>query len=125
MKRTVIVGLATLVIGGCASIVNEKTATIAIAAPNCPEGTSCALKHKKGQWHVKVPGTVTIPKSDDPLKVDCATPDGRTSHQVLESRMGGSFWGNIIAGGGIGMIIDANTDAHRSYDSSVVVDLCR
>ena len=45
--------------------------------------------------------------------------------QSANSEFGGMFWGNILFGGGIGMIADANTDAHREYPASIVVPGCQ
>ena len=116
--------MALTALGGCSTIVSDKTATIAVQAPNCPPGTVCTFSHKKGSWTVQPPGTLTIPKSDDTLHVSCRTPDGRQLTHSAESEFGGMFWGNILFGGGIGMIADANTDAHREYPSSLVIPGC-
>ena len=61
--------LAIAALPGCASITQDEGATIAFAAPNCPEGTECTLRNKKGSWSLMVPGTITIPKSDDTLHI--------------------------------------------------------
>ena len=122
---TALLLLAVSALSGCASVLQDEEATIAFAAPGCPEETECTLRNKKGSWSLMVPGTITIPKSDDTLHVTCRTPDGRRHSAAMESKFGGSFWGNVILGGGIGMIVDANTDAHRHYDTSIVLDFCR
>ena len=119
------VALGLVVLSGCSTIVSDKTATIDVQAPGCPPGTVCTLTHKKGSWTVQPPGTVTIPKSDDTLRVSCRTPDGKQVMQSANSEFGGMFWGNILFGGGIGMIADANTDAHREYPASIVVPGCQ
>lgn len=116
--------LSLIAISGCSSIVSERMATINVQAPGCPPGTICTLTHKKGSWDMQPPGTITIPKSDDLLRVQCRTPDGKQIYQTLNSEFGGMFWGNIIFGGGIGMIVDADTDAHREYPASIVISGC-
>ena len=103
---------------------NEKTSTINVDAPGCPDGTQCTLKHKKGQYQVQVPGVLTIPKSDDPLHITCRTRDGRVYVNAADSKMGGMIWGNIIFGGGIGAVVDAHTDAHRIYPHSIKIPMC-
>ena len=110
---------------GCSTIVRDKSDTIGVQTPGCPAGTSCTFSNKKGSWIVQTPGTLTIPKSDDTLHVVCRTPDGRQQNAQIQSDFGGMFWGNIIFGGGIGMIADAHTDAHRNYQESLVVPLCQ
>ena len=116
---------ASIVISGCSSIVNEKTAGINIDAPGCPTGTECTLKNKKGEYQASVPSHVTIPKSDDALHIECRTPDGRVYVNAMESKMGAMIWGNVIFGGGVGAIVDAHTDAHRIYPHTVKVPMCQ
>ena len=114
-----------ILVSGCASIVNEKTANISVDAPGCPEGTECTLKHKKGEYRVRVPGQTLVQKSDDPLAIECRAPDGRIYVQAADSKMGGMIWGNIIFGGGIGAIVDAHTDSHRIYPHTIKVPMCQ
>ena len=116
--------IAGMAISGCSSIVNEKSTGINIEAPGCPDGTECTLKHKKGH-NARVPTHVTIPKSDDPLHIECRTSDGRIYVNAAESRMGAMIWGNVVFGGGIGAIVDAHTDAHRIYPHTIKVPMCQ
>lgn len=119
-----VVAITLIFLSGCASIVSDETATIGIQAPGCPSGTTCTLTHKKGSWVMQPPGTITIPKSDDTLQISCETPDGKQVTQSAASEFGEMFLGNIIFGGGIGMIVDANTDAHRRYPASIIIPGC-
>ena len=75
-KITRFIGVLGTVIAvtGCASIVNEETVSINVDAPGCPDGTECTLKHKKGEYRVRVPGQATVQKSDDQLQIDCRSP---------------------------------------------------
>ncbi len=125
--RNLIAGVvvASALLGGCSSIVNEDMSTINFDAPECPDGTQCTVEHKKGQYSVQVPGTLTIPKSDDPLHITCRTRDGRVYVNAVDSKMGGMIWGNIIFGGGIGAIVDAHTDAHRIYPHTIKIPMCQ
>ena len=121
-----LVAAATVaLLSGCATVTQDKSDTISVSTPGCPTDTYCTFSNKKGQWQVRPPATLTIPKSDDALKVECKSPDGRTASAQMESSLGGMFWGNILFGGAIGMIADAHTDAHREYGSSIVIPLCR
>lgn len=119
-----VVALSLMTLSGCASIVSDETAAINVQAPGCPPGTTCTLTHKKGSWVMEPPGTITIPKSDDVLRISCETPEGKQLIQSADSEFGEMFFGNIIFGGGIGMIFDASTDAHREYPSSIIIPGC-
>ena len=124
MVRVIVALGAVIAVTGCSSIVNEKTASISVDSPGCPAGTECTLKHKKGEYRVRTPGHVTVQKSDDPLQIDCRSPDGRAYVNAAESKMGSMIWGNIIFGGGVGAIVDAHTDAHRIYPHTIKVPMC-
>ena len=62
-----------------------------------------------------------VRRSDDPLVYDCTTSDGRKANGSITSKVGQSMAGNIIFGGGVGAIIDANNDMHREYPGSFVI----
>ncbi len=118
-----IIGVLSLAMAltGCSTLVSDKLASINVDAPGCPDGTECTLKHKKGEYRVEVPGRTTVQKSDDPLSIDCRSPDGRKYVHSADSKMGGMIWGNIIFGGGIGAIVDAHTDSHRIYPHTIKI----
>ena len=124
LQALLLTAAGVMALSGCSTIVSDKTATIAVQAPNCPQGTVCTFSHKKGSWSVQPPATLTIPKSDDTLHILCKTPRGKTITHSAASQFGGMFWGNLLFGGGIGMIADANTDAHREYPTSISIPGC-
>ena len=45
---TALLLLAVSALSGCASVLQDEEATIAFAAPGCPEETECTLRNKKG-----------------------------------------------------------------------------
>jgi hypothetical protein len=81
----------------------------------------CSLQNKRESYSVEIPGTENIRRSDDPLAYDCTTKDGRPATGAIPSTVGASMAGNIIFGGGIGAIIDANNDYHREYPGQFVI----
>ena len=82
---------------------------------------NCGLRNKRESYSVKIPGTESIRRSDDPLRYDCKTKDGRKATGAINSKIGNSMAGNIILGGGVGAIIDANDDMHREYPGHLVI----
>ena len=115
---------AVVAIAGCASLTRELTQPVTVHAPGCSEEVSCTLSHKRGSYQVTVPPGVTqVRRSDDPLQVSCSSGEKHWIGQI-EGQRGGRAWGNVIFGGGIGGIIDANTDAHWDYPASFAVPLC-
>lgn len=83
---------------------------------------SCTLTNDAGKWFVTTPGSVTVQKSTGDMAVDC-TKDDLKGRENLVSKSNGAVWGNIIAGGGIGYIVDRSTGAGFDYPNVVTVIL--
>jgi hypothetical protein len=86
-------------------------------------GAGCTLTNDAGKWFVTTPGSVTIQKSTGDLAVDCAKENAGVGHENVVSKANGGVWGNILAGGGIGYIIDRNTGAGFDYPTTITVML--
>ena len=110
--------LAALVgLTSCSSIVNESHLPINLSFSD-NSGGECALRNKRESYQTQIPASVLVRRSDDPLVYDCTTSDGRKANGSINSKVGQSMAGNIIFGGGVGAIIDANNDMHREYPES-------
>jgi hypothetical protein len=69
------------------------------------------------------PGSVRLDKSKNDITVSCSK-DGYQSASVSESpKFVGTTFGNIIAGGVIGVAVDAATGANYEYPSEVRLDM--
>ena len=119
-KMMLAVGVLTM--GGCASITKDDNTLVQVNAEGCPVDTECTLSNKKGSWTVAPPGAVAVMRSDDSLQIACRTPDGQQVQLMNESKIGGSFWVNLLWWPG--MIVDAHTDKHRDY-SNIVMAHCK
>ena len=124
MKITTLAAVAAMgiAVSGCATIVQGTTETVSVnSIPE--EGASCSLHNSEGTWYVTTPGSVTVHKTKTNLIIRCKK-DGFTPVQtVATSRFGGTTAGNIIAGGVIGLAVDAASGANYYYDSPVTVSL--
>jgi hypothetical protein len=119
--------LAIIALSGCASITGSKLQPISIQTVQDGKevaGVGCTLTNDAGKWFVTTPGSVTVQKSTGDMAVDCAKDELR-GRENLVSKSNGAVWGNILAGGGIGYIIDRNTGAGFDYPNSVTVILNR
>ena len=68
---------------------------------------------------VKLPSTTQIRRSDDGLRYDATTDDGRTASGLIPSTMGGKIVASaVFLDFGI---VDAITDKHRQYPASFVI----
>ena len=76
-----------------------------------------------GKWFVTTPGSVTVHKSTGDLAIDCNKDGNIVGHETLVSKSNGAVWENIIAGGGIGYLVDRNTGAGFNYPDNITVAL--
>ena len=113
-------GLSVLLFAGCSSIVNDSHVPMALSFSDNSAG-ECSLKNKRENYKTSMPATISVRRSDDALVFDCKTVDGRVASGSIPSEFGGMMAGNIILGGGIGALIDAESDKHRNYPSSFVI----
>ena len=107
-------------ITGCSTITNESHLPINLSFSDNSAG-NCDLRNKRESYKVQIPSSVLVRRSDDPLVYDCTTDDGRKANGSIISKIGQTMAGNIIFGGGIGAVIDANNDMHREYPASFVI----
>jgi hypothetical protein len=126
MKKTKFAALAALVcasgLSGCATIIDGTTQPVSVnTTPQ--DGAKCTLTNSQGTWYITSPGSTTVHKTKNDMMVSCAK-DGFAGGQVLaKSHFGGATAGNVIAGGVIGIGIDAASGANYYYNSPITVDL--
>ncbi len=103
----------------CATIVNDANVPVTLSFSDGSSG-SCKLSNKRMQYQVDVPGTNMIRRSDDALKYDCVTDDGKKGFGSIPSEMeGGKLAGSVVFFD-LG-ITDSITDKHRTYTPNFVV----
>ncbi len=103
---------------GCATLTEDAMTPIAMSFGDGSPG-KCQLTNKRGAWSTDIPSTVSIRKSDDALKYDCETTDGREAVGSIESEMGAKIVASaVFLDFGI---TDAITDKHRKYTPSFVI----
>ena len=123
--QKIIAVAALLAMTGCASITGSKLQPISVQTVQDGKevaGVGCTLTNDAGKWFVTTPGSVTVQKSTGDMAVDC-TKDDLKGRENLVSKSNGAVWGNILAGGGIGYIVDRNTGAGFDYPNVVTVIL--
>ena len=116
--KEVIIAIIALSLFGCATLTEDAMTPIAVSFSDGSNG-KCTLLNKRGAWAPKIPSTVSVRKSDDGLKYDCETDDGRKAVGVIPSTMGAKIVASaVFLDFGI---VDAITDKHRKYPVSFVV----
>lgn len=115
--------IATL--SGCASITGSSGQNISLQTIT-PDGkelkeAQCELINKRGTYFGTTPGTISLSRSNDDLKVTCRKDGYENGRASVVSDTKGSMFGNILFGGGIGAIIDHNNGTAYEYPNFVQV----
>jgi hypothetical protein len=113
--------LALLLLPSCATIVKGTTQTIAINSPGAA-GARCQLRSGAiGTVDVVTPATVTLEKSQENITVRCTKECFQDGAGIVTSFTEGLAAGNIIAGGVIGLGIDAASGAMNKYAPETII----
>ncbi len=118
-KKLIVVALATSTFG-CATLTEDAMTAIAFSFSDGSNGM-CTLDNKRGTWTTEIPSSVYVRKSDDVLKYQCETEDGRTVSGSIASEMGSKIIASaVFLDFGI---VDSITDKHRKYPVSFVIPI--
>ena len=102
----------------CASIVNDPEVPVTLSFSDGSSGT-CKLSNKRAQYEVDIHGTQMVRRSDDSLRYDCKTENGKTSFGSIPSEIeDAKLAGSVLIDLGI---TDSITDKHRTYTPNFVV----
>lgn len=120
MKKMMIVIVAALAtnLAGCATVINgTKTDYFADSRPG-----GAAVKFSNGR-SCTTPCKIELRRKDD-LRADITLPGYKPTYVLIQSKLGGSAFGNLVAGGIIGGVVDgANGASNRLYPKPLIVRL--
>lgn len=121
----ILASASLIALGGCATVIKGTTQDIAVETN--PPGASCTVSRNGAQIAIlsATPGKVQVSRDKSPLMVSCTkAPEAATPvNQTVESKFNGATFGNILAGGVIGVVVDASTGANYTYPEQVMVSL--
>jgi len=101
---------------GCATIVKGTTQQISLNTPGAP-GAQCTLVSEGiGTKTVTTPATLVLDKSQHNVAVTCKKQCFQDGVGIISSSTEGMAAGNIIAGGVVGLGIDAASGAMNKYN---------
>lgn len=119
MRRLAPVALALLC--GCATITRGTTQNISVDTPGAA-GAKCVLKSSSiGTRNIVTPATLELEKGQEGITVRCQKECFQDGAGVIASNVEGMVAGNIIAGGVIGLGVDAATGAMNKYASDTSI----
>lgn len=120
MKKTILILTAALAtnLAGCATVMNGTKTPY--RTETRPEGAT--VKFTNGA-SCTTPCNLEFRRKDD-LRADLTMPGYKPTYVLIQSKLGGSAFGNIILGGGVGAIVDGSNGAsNRLYPRPLIVRL--
>lgn len=112
-----------VLLSGCATIMEGTSQSVAIAT--APAGALCNVDRAGAHLGTvaATPGSLRLDKSKNDLSVSC-TKDGYQPASLTQSpKFVGTTFGNIVAGGLIGVAVDAASGANYEYPAEVRLDM--
>jgi hypothetical protein len=98
---------------GCASLMTSNENNVRVETVDSTgveiKDANCAILRGSLRSEFKTPAVVPVTKGSSDVRIDCTKegfPEGRA---VVTSRVGGATFGNILAGGIIGAVVDQST----------------
>ncbi|MBC7603920.1 MAG: hypothetical protein H7255_14835 [Ramlibacter sp.] len=108
---------------GCASIMNDTTHPMKLETKRADgtmvTGADCVISNDYGSINAKSGATAQVRRSSKDLDIACKDPANPDATGRAISRANAGMAGNIILGGGIGMIIDHNKGTAYTYPTWV------
>jgi hypothetical protein len=116
-------GLATVFLGGCASVINGVTQSVSVTTPPTQKA-ACVLSNNKGKWYLpSTPGTIVVHRSYNDLNVACQKPGYQNANLSVKSKANAMVAGNILIGGIIGAGVDAADGAAFHYPKIITLPM--
>ena len=115
--------LGFLGLTSCASILDGTTQQIAVNTN--PSGANCGL-YRQGQRIATIqdtPGSALVQKTKNNIWVACVKPGFLPASYLNHSGLTDASFGNILAGGVIGVAVDSATGADNKYEGTVNVSM--
>lgn len=119
-KKALAAGAAMigLSVSGCATVLNGPN----VDYMTTTEPAGASLRFSSGATCTS-PCTLEFARRSD-QRVDITLPGYHPTYVLIQSKLGGSAFGNIIAGGGIGAVVDGTNGAsNRLYPRPLIVRL--
>jgi hypothetical protein len=120
--RLAAVAALGVALSGCATIIEGTTQPVSVNTTPVG-GAACTLTNSQGTWYLTSPGSTTVHKTKTDLDITCAKSGYQSGHVVAASHFGATTAANVIAGGLIGVGVDAASGANYHYNTPIIVPL--
>ena len=117
MLKVCVVVFFAIFISACATLTKGTTQPVVLATPGVP-GAQCTLNSPSiGTKVVTTPASIVLDKSQNSITVVCKKQCYQDGTGIISSNTETMAAGNILAGGVIGLGIDAASGAMNKYNS--------
>ena len=111
-----------VMVSGCATIIKGTKEAIAVTTPPTT-GAKCTLKNSEGIWYLMTPGNAMVHKTKNELHITCKKEGFEDASKIVDADFNGVTFGNAIAGGLIGVGVDAASGANYQYPQAIKVPM--
>jgi hypothetical protein len=112
---------ALLAIGGCATVTTGSMQPIKVetitADGKLISGAECQAANQGGVFVGSSGALLSVRRSGDHLELECKHAAHSSAEGRVISRLNAATFGNVIAGGGIGTLVDQASGAAYTYPS--------
>ncbi len=124
MNMRVIAAVAAcgFALSGCATIIKGTTQSISVNTGDVT-GAQCTLINSQGTWFLTTPGSVVVHKTKTDIDATCKKDGYEAAKTVIPSSFNGVTAGNILAGGLIGIGVDAASGANFNYPDDTTIPM--
>lgn len=126
MKTKLILLAAVAVsLSACSSIANGKNQAVMFTT-GAVEGADCLITGGRDgavRQTVTTPDTIQVRRAKAAIDVECNKDGYKTASRRVESKMEGTTGGNVVAGGFIGLGVDAMTGAMFKYPDTILLEM--
>jgi hypothetical protein len=110
--------LLAVVMAGCASITKGTNQSVSLDTPGAPGATCTLTSEAIGTKVVQTPVAMVLDKSQHNITVNCKKECFQDAVGLIPTSTEAMAAGNVIAGGVVGLAVDAATGAMNKYNDS-------
>jgi|TARA_R110000782_G_scaffold149778_2_gene242519 ABC-type Fe3+-hydroxamate transport system substrate-binding protein len=120
--NTAAIAAALLAVTGCSTVTTGTTQTVTLDTPMAA-GAKCTMTDmQKRVYQVPAtPASLVVEKGDGPMTIVCEKDGYGKTTALIDEEFAGATLGNILIGGGIGILIDAASGAAQRYPDKLTV----
>jgi hypothetical protein len=109
-------------LAACATVIKGTTQSVSVNTPPT-QGATCTLTSSEGTWYITSPGSVEVGKTKNNLDINCTKDGFHNATASIEPQFQAATFGNVLAGGLVGVAVDAASGANYEYPSPIDVQM--